>query len=1049
MSAALSWVGRQLRVERRALIAYLVLAGSLVTNLVMRQISGMLSRIEFGGESASMSVLTGPHLGIAPLTNAGRSWALSGAERQVADLIELHLLVDMVFIPFYGWLLWRLLRRAAGTEKPSARWMTPLVLWTLGADVLENMFTWGFARSVDEQQTPSDDLAGALVGATWTKWLLVAAVLVCATRLWYERRTETTRVRIWRRHRVQIGVVAVLTVLVAMPGGGPLDQLPDILRTFTDANTFGRPLWGELWPSFLTLLLLCLALEVAGRWALLDGYSERAAPTKSRVLLGLALATAIVAWCLRTWGLLDLTFSRGVFALPVVLGTLAFLAVPFVPQRLRERRKVDDSTTSEDPEQSKDPNKKDPEKQVDLPGNRRDNVLRAGRLLAALPVTIAGMGLLRAYTDPLLGGEKTATGPSHLFFWIGVTTVMVVTPLFYFVLAALERVLFGDCGGDGPASTKRAAAVHLLGAGVLVIAVSLSIWTFADPLTAGPWLNGYGSMTLFLALVAVVAGWLQRRTERRMPYAPTARLWFTSRSPVFVGATAVFVLAGLLNTEGGYHSVRLTGDSAEPANFSARDGFTTWLADARGCPMAEEYKVAEHPAVPLVLVAAPGGGIRAAYWTERALEVMEGTGACARRRVFATSSVSGGSLGVVAHYAHPAGDSGNHVGELSREKPLATSMAATLFRDLPAGALGIRSGWADRAALLEEAWSSIDTTLGSTHLVGGLAPGDDGHDGWRPLILLNGTEVSTGCRMLVSALPVVASTPAGAPTSCLSNTAVGRGSADQNATSTGIRASEDKFVHGGVDFLEFRDDRRCGATLRDQDVRAVTAALLSARFPYVSPSGELFRCQRLSVRGQVGAELDDSSTEEKPVRAADLDGGAAENSGLASVLDLWQALEPIVAEHNRCVLSEQPKGCNQASPVVIPLLVLVDNHYATTVGRGPVPRQRELSAPLQLRGAAGTLANQGVLEQQALLTFSGPAPGLTGKDGPVRFFHVGPTMRPGVAAPLGWTLSDMTRTDLYTQLRQEWGKGCRHTLDQLVPQPLGCYLNTVRVKPPS
>jgi hypothetical protein len=202
-----------------------------------------------------------------------------------------------------------------------------------------------------------------------------------------------------------------------------------------------------------------------------------------------------------------------------------------------------------------------------------------------------------------------------------------------------------------------------------------------------------------------------------------------------------------------------------------------------------------------------------------------------------------------------------------------------------------------------------------------------------------------------------------------------------------LRADGYGFVQGGVDLLNFHDGMRCAAdTVHAGDVRASTAALLSARFPYVSPSGELFRCEQVPGGG------------EQVVRA----------------------------------------GTPGGPDVVVPLLVLVDNDYETSVVPGPVQRQRELSAPIELLGAQGVLSDQGVLEQRALLAFSGGSPGLADA-GSVRFFRVGPTRRPGVAAPLGWTLPDITRRDLDAQLGAANGGSCPAESGLVPPLPLPCF----------
>ena len=100
-------------------------------------------------------------------------------------------------------------------------------------------------------------------------------------------------------------------------------------------------------------------------------------------------------------------------------------------------------------------------------------------------------------------------------------------------------------------------------------------------------------------------------------------------------------------------------------------------------------------AVPLVLVAAEGGGIRAAYWTARALDcaidadydscgfVPEGDPGDPGS-IFAASGVSGGSLGLVAYDASVRGrEQGNWADVRLGDDFVAATGAWMLFADLP------------------------------------------------------------------------------------------------------------------------------------------------------------------------------------------------------------------------------------------------------------------------------------------------------------------------------------------------------------------------------
>ena len=149
-----------------------------------------------------------------------------------------------------------------------------------------------------------------------------------------------------------------------------------------------------------------------------------------------------------------------------------------------------------------------------------------------------------------------------------------------------------------------------------------------------------------------------------------------------------------------------------------------------------------------MLVAAAGGGIRAAWWTVQALDKLAAT-PCRQHAVFAASGVSGGSLGL-AIMATTA-ERGMALTRIAGPDALAAAIDGVLLRDTIAGmtgadltAAGMPAGqrFPDRAALLEHAWESEDPGLARPFPLR------------RPalpwLLMFNSTAVGTGCRAVIA-----------------------------------------------------------------------------------------------------------------------------------------------------------------------------------------------------------------------------------------------------------------------------------------------------------
>ncbi|HEY0203354.1 MAG TPA: hypothetical protein VGC15_04310, partial [Acetobacteraceae bacterium] len=261
---------------------------------------------------------------------------------------------------------------------------------------------------------------------------------------------------------------------------------------------------------------------------------------------------------------------------------------------------------------------------------------------------------------------------------------------------------------------------------------------------------------------------------------------------------------------------------------------------------------------PVVLVASSGGGISAAYWTATVLGDLADASPLFAKRVFALSGVSGGALGLLAYAAAGQGAAGQGTaGCHDPSAPLGTArpdrlrtclqfalggdfigpaLGAMLYPDLLQRFLPLPL-FADRAAALEAAWEARwRAVFGNGRLSEpflGLWP--DGRP-W-PALLLNGTSLNRGGRLVAS------------------NLALGA----------------DHVGGNGADLL----------ALLGSDIPASAAAGSSARFPYIGPLGT-FR----TVAGTSDAVVD---------------GGYFEDLGASTLLELLDALDGAARQHGRRV----------------------------------------------------------------------------------------------------------------------------------------------------
>ncbi len=261
---------------------------------------------------------------------------------------------------------------------------------------------------------------------------------------------------------------------------------------------------------------------------------------------------------------------------------------------------------------------------------------------------------------------------------------------------------------------------------------------------------------------------------------------------------------------------------------------------------------------PIILVAAAGGGVRAAAHVAMTLAAAdEKTQGWVRKHVFAISGVSGGSLGAMVWTA--AADEGmfrlepgprlihgrswtSTMEEYFSSDFLSPSMSRMLLHDVPIASLKPHEN-ATRDAALTDAWVRGWRQLeaGKPDLVsqGRLEKNLDRRpvgDFVEPILMFNSTTASDGKRAVASSVPL----------------------------------------------------QLPGARILDSNIRAIDAVLNSARFPIVSAVGTA--CADRPVNGLRTAS--GSGCENGYSSVTVTDGGLADNSGLESISELLQQFPP-------------------------------------------------------------------------------------------------------------------------------------------------------------
>lgn len=376
--------------------------------------------------------------------------------------------------------------------------------------------------------------------------------------------------------------------------------------------------------------------------------------------------------------------------------------------------------------------------------------------------------------------------------------------------------------------------------------------------------------------------------------------------------------------------------------------FRAWLNARKNREKFEQY--------PVFIISAEGGGIRAAYFTALVLAAIQDRCPAFAQHVFAISGVSGGSIGAAVFSAlakrlltsderddcpaglDAAGRFQRHADAILGRDHLAPVVAAMLFPDLVQRFLPWGIGWFDRARALEQALEQAWTeeTNGREFSESFFALWGNQWQEQVPALVLNTTSVETGMRMAISHFNI---------------------------------------WHEDISPLESLWNVNSKIT-----VPLSTAAVLSARFPLVTPAGSIY--------------TDEPNKPDEKRRY--VDGGYFENTGTSTVHDLINGIRlHALPAHLGFELYVIRIGSEDALPqyggrtlseIASPVMTLLNTREA----RGAVAKAQVYTTLRALRRAAPGARSYGLFE-----------------------FDL---RKRQVPLPLGWILSKSARQEMIAQI---------------------------------
>jgi hypothetical protein len=332
------------------------------------------------------------------------------------------------------------------------------------------------------------------------------------------------------------------------------------------------------------------------------------------------------------------------------------------------------------------------------------------------------------------------------------------------------------------------------------------------------------------------------------------------------------------------HQIRLPNikKNIEQKSLETLDSkFENWL----GKHQEKIKKTKQKTPYPIYIISAQGGGIFAAYHAASTLSRLQDLCPAFAHHVFAISGVSGGSLGAAAFSSlvktalpsntqdcslkykqnEPLKDNRgfleNRAHELLNQDLLSPLLGAGLFSDFVQRFIPFPINSLDRARGLEYAFEGgWKEEWGNNPLAVSYYQHWKPDENYAPALVLNTTVVETGERLVLSPF---------------------------------------KFNSSDSKFPPLSDIRTVACSVNEAndliDFPLSTAAVLSARFPLVTPVGWFKKCNDANgdtLKNDKGEPL----TYKNGLKTRLADGGYFENSGFTTARDIGQRLEKILEE---------------------------------------------------------------------------------------------------------------------------------------------------------
>lgn len=974
------------------------------------------------GQTFTISEVSGP-LSLAH-TAAWDGWASAATPPSL--LILVHLGLDALFILSYC----RLLRRWAPAGAP--HWGA-VVFGLVAVDIVEDLLILVQAGLLFEH-SHLGWLATTQAFVTSVKFLVMAAIVILAVGS--VLRTRDSRGNLWWRwavdvyntvavHRAAAAVVVAVAVVSVVPRAGVLEQLPDIQRSWIRWTVSGDVYLD--WPVLTAALLavaLWGALFILGRVrssAFSDLFLKQRPDPGVKIYLLWSVPFLAGAFALGLLALLGGIQHDPLLYIDVFVASFYFaitFAIPLVSFLLAKIRRRHDAKALGGP--APDPGA--------FKARSLTAVQSVGDGIAALSISVLGLGMVRSFTAPsLLGLPAFDTGaPPQL--------VPIAIIAFALVGAGFALVFFGDLIAGGlrgaffrllrlrrsrsgarlanalnpavPAGRKWGVGTRAVTSGTAILAL---VTIAVVPLRLTSAIDALATTLLILVSWAVLLTNVETGLQESRPIDLFRSVGFRS-APLLTLFLVIPFLVAQIGQGASVHAlqtgatVQIPGnvpnvvDGEEPAK---RPTLATALHDWTLRPQCSvDYHGKDPDEVdgqfrPLVLVAAQGGGIRAASWTVYSMREFLKTGVpCTQNSVLLSSGASGGSVGLVMFRGFVSSSGDIDPALLGDQDALSVGLAGTMVTDVLASITGLHvpsqpgytsSGaweWQDRAALIQAAWAEKMPQYAARYDFANQAP--------TGMLILNSTAAGSGCRALVSQVDLD----------------VGISLADDGGDTLSADCAEaSPGVSAVIDIQNY-----C-----DLDMDWATAAMLSSRFPIVTPSARIGttdtgRCHALAEQQFV-------------------DGGYAENTGLGTLSDIAPELGALIAREN------SKRG---STPPIVPFVLFLRNEAGADVAAPLLTSSSELLVPLRALSAAEALVSENAWLQR--LSDSLDADNVCPRPDTRCFSAVkaarnavqggvavsAPATRPTVVAPLGWTLSDISQQLMRHEAGLQASPSCEH-----------------------